>query len=86
MFGRFRQQFWDRKEVDVHDDVTPSDVLQETIPLHSEGYSAIFDEQDQIRNHIILMVNKKRITHADTETVLLCEADEIAVLPPVAGG
>jgi molybdopterin converting factor small subunit len=86
MFGRFKHQIWERKEVDVKEGVTPMEVLRGMIAVHSAGYSAIFDDQDQIRNHIILMINQKRISHANSVSVLLKEADEIAVLPPVAGG
>jgi molybdopterin converting factor small subunit len=86
MFGRFKHQLWERKEVEVKEGVTPVEVLRKMITVHSEGYSAIFDEQDRIRNHIILMINQKRISHANSASVLLKEADELAVLPPVAGG
>ncbi len=86
MFGRFKHQFGDWREVEVSDSATPLDVLKEVVATNPEGYLAIFDDQDRIRNHIILMVNRKRIFPADYISLLLDDTDELALLPPVAGG
>lgn len=86
MFGRFKQQFWDRKEVSVSEGATVMVVLKEVISVVPEGRATLFDEKGQVRNHIILMVNQKRISHADCSSLALHDGDELAVLPPVAGG
>ncbi len=86
MFGRFRHQFGDRREVSLPEATTPMAALKDALAASPDSYTAIFDEKDQIRKHIILMVNQKRIAHADTATIPLHDGDELAVLPPVAGG
>ncbi|OPX73134.1 MAG: ThiS family protein [Methanoregulaceae archaeon PtaB.Bin152] len=86
MFGRFKHQFWETKCLDFPEPVSPLHALKEAISLNLGGYTAFFDEKDRIRNHIVLMVNKKRIQHADAGSILLKDSDELAVLPPVAGG
>lgn len=86
MFGRFKHPFGDWREVDVPEGNTPLDVLKEVVATNPEGYMAIFDDQNRIRNHIILMVNRKRISLADCSAVILHDTDELALLPPVAGG
>lgn len=86
MFGRFKDQFGDRKEVSVTEGITPVAALADVLKASPDGYTAIFDDRDQIRPHIILMVNRKRIAHAECATISLHDGDELAVLPPVAGG
>ncbi|OPX70748.1 MAG: ThiS family protein [Methanoregulaceae archaeon PtaB.Bin108] len=86
MFGRFKQQFWDRKEVSVSEGATVMVALEEVISAFQEGRTTLFDDKGQVRNHIILMVNQKRISHAECGSVVLHDGDELAVLPPVAGG
>lgn len=86
MFGRFRQQFWDRKEVSVTEGASVLVAVREVIGALPDGETTIFDDQGNMRSHIILMVNQKRIAHADCSTIILHEGDELAVLPPVAGG
>ena len=86
MFGRFRQQFWDRKEVSVTEGVSVLVAVKEVIDALPDGGITLFDDKGNVRSHIILMVNQKRIAHADCNTTILHEGDELAVLPPVAGG
>ncbi len=86
MFGRFRHQFWETKDLEFPDTVTPLNVLKAVAGTNPGGQEALFDDRDRIRNHIVLMVNRKRIREADIGSILLQESDELAVLPPVAGG
>jgi len=75
MFGRFKQQFWDRKELSVPDGVSVLAALKDTIGAVPDGAMTFFDENGQVRNHIILMVNQKRISHADCGSVALHDGD-----------
>lgn len=86
MFGRFRQQFWDQKEIPLYEGVSVLGTVKEISGIIPDGATMLFDDKGNIRNHIILMVNQKRIAHADCSTTVLHDGDELAVLPPVAGG
>jgi sulfur-carrier protein len=86
MFGRFKQQFGEFRDVEVPDGTTPLDVVKEVVAKNAEEYRAIFDDQDRIRNHLILLVNRKRISPSDSVSLSLQTTDEVALLPPVAGG
>jgi len=86
MFGRFKQLFGDGKEVQVPDGINPRDALGSVVARESQLYSAIFDDDGKVRNYIVLMVNRKRISPAKFSQFALQEDDELAVLPPVAGG
>lgn len=86
MFGRFKQLFGDGEEVKVPEGTHPLGALGSIVDTQSELHSAIFDDDGNIRNHIVLMVNRKRISPTEFNLVTLQEDDELAVLPPVAGG
>ncbi len=86
MFGKFKQLFGDGKEVEVSAGITPLDALERVVARESPLYSQIFDDGGKIRSYIVLMVNRKRISPAKFSLASLNEGDELAVLPPVAGG
>ena len=62
------------------------DLIREIARRKSEGYAALFDDQGNFREFVIVMRNGKRIETADAGTTVLADGDEIAVFPPVAGG
>jgi molybdopterin synthase sulfur carrier subunit len=51
-----------------------------------ESRDLLYDEQGTIREHIIFMVNRKRVSRSALESIILAEGDEVAIYPPVAGG
>lgn len=86
MFGRFREQFGAQREIEVPEPITPVDALNLVGATNPDAHDALFDEHHGIRRHIILMVNKKRISHDECTSHFLDDADELGILPPVAGG
>ena len=50
------------------------------------GYNAIFDENGNFRDFVIVMQNGRRIDTANAGNIAISDGDEIAVFPPVAGG
>ena len=51
-----------------------------------ESRGLLFDDQGAIRDHVIFMVNRKRVPRSSLDSIILTEADEVAIYPPVAGG
>jgi molybdopterin converting factor small subunit len=86
MFGKFKQSFGDGKEVDVSTGISPLDALKCVVERESPLYSQIFDDEGKVRSYIVLMVNRKRISPAKFSLAALNEGDDLAILPPVAGG
>jgi len=48
--------------------------------------SALFDESGKVREYFILMKNRKDINSFEGLETKLSDGDEVAILPPVAGG
>jgi len=48
--------------------------------------SALFDESGNVREYVILMKNRKDIESIGGLKATLSEGDEVAILPPIAGG
>ena len=48
--------------------------------------SALFDESGKVREYVILMKNRKDIDSFEGLETTLSDGDEVAILPPVAGG
>lgn len=86
MFGRFRQQFGEWQEIEVPGPITPVEALTMVGATSPDAHDTLFDGDSGIRKHIILMVNKARISHDACTTLHLADGDELGVLPPVAGG
>jgi sulfur-carrier protein len=85
-FARFRELLGTDIPVAAKDGTTLVSLLREIAETKKEGYDAIFDEQGNFHEFVIVMQNGKRIEHEDTAEVRVADGDEIAVFPPVAGG
>ena len=85
-FARFRELLG----TDIAAEPGPGTVLARLIRdvarKNTEGYRAIFDDQGEIREFVILMRNGKRVETMDAGKVQVADGDEIAVFPPVSGG
>ena len=84
-FARFRELLGTDIEV-KGTKTTLAGIVKSTAQKNQEGYDAIFDKDGSFREFVILMKNGKRIESADAEWMTVCDGDEIAVFPPVAGG
>jgi len=85
-FARFRELLGTDILVPVREGVTISDLVRSAVSGNEGGYAAIFDENGNFREFVILMRNGKRIERQDTKNTPVQDGDEIAIFPPVAGG
>ena len=85
-FARFGELLGTSLEMEGEEGMSVAALVQRAASGNPEGYHALFDEEGEFRNFVIVMRNRKRIRTGDAGTVRISEGDEIAVFPPVAGG
>jgi sulfur-carrier protein len=85
-FARFRELLGTDIPADPEDGATLLSLVRVLAQKKKEGYDAIFDENGNFHEFVIVMRNGKRVEHEDAGTVGVADGDEIAVFPPVAGG
>ena len=85
-FASFRDILGKELSVELKDGSTVKDLLDDLIATRQRLKSAIFDESGKVREYVILMKNRKNIESLGGLDTELAEGDEIAILPPVAGG
>jgi sulfur-carrier protein len=85
-FANFRDILGKDLNVEIKDCSTIKDLLDDLISSRQRLQSALFDESGQIKEYVILMKNRKNINSLDGLETKLSEGDEVAILPPVAGG
>jgi len=85
-FAGFRDVMGESTSYDLPDKSDLSTLLSLIASRSEESRALLFDNKGQLRGHIILMVNRKRVSRTMIGTLLLSEGDEVALYPPVAGG
>lgn len=85
-FANFREILGRDLSVDVKDSSTIGDLLESLCSSRQQLRPAIFDESGQVREYIIIMKNRKDVSALQGLETALEEGDEVAILPPVAGG
>lgn len=85
-FANFRDILGKDMKVEVKEGTTVKDLLDGLTSSQQRLQSALFDESGQIREYVILMKNRKNINSLSGLDTQLADGDEVAILPPVAGG
>lgn len=85
-FANFKDILGKDLNVDLEEGSTVKALLDNLSASHQMLRSAIFDESGQVREYVILMKNRKNIESLGGLETKLSEGDEVAILPPVAGG
>ncbi len=85
-FARFRELFGGDFALTLPDGSTTGDAMEKIAARAGGGEEALYDEEGKIRPYIIVLINKKRLSGDARATGTLAEGDELALLPPVAGG
>ena len=85
-FARFREVIGELNMIDLPEGSGIPVLLAELASRNDETRELLLDEQGRIREHILLMVNRKRISRSVLPDIVLAQGDEVAIYPPVAGG
>ena len=85
-FANFREILGRDSQVELEDGSTAKELLDSLCLSQQRLKSALFDESGRVREYVILMKNRKDIDSLDGLETTLTDGDEVAILPPVAGG
>jgi molybdopterin synthase sulfur carrier subunit len=85
-FARLREAIGGDLTLEVPRDATMDRLLAAVGDVSGEAREALFEENGELRGHVILMHNGRRVRRADAATLTLADGDEVALFPPVAGG
>ncbi|MCX6672827.1 MAG: MoaD/ThiS family protein [Methanothrix sp.] len=85
-FANFRDILGKNLRVELKDKSTVKELLDGLCVSHQRLKSALFDESGKVREYVILMKNRKDVESIDGLEATLSEGDEVAILPPIAGG
>lgn len=85
-FGAFREILGRERDVEVKEGSTIKDLLNTLTSSNERFRSALLDEAGNVRDYVTLTKNKKSIDFLEGLGTELNESDEVAMLPPIAGG
>ncbi|OPY51809.1 MAG: Small archaeal modifier protein 1 [Methanosaeta sp. PtaU1.Bin060] len=87
-FANFREILGGDLSVDLEKGSTVGDLLESLCSSRQRQQlrSAIFDDAGRVREYVIIMKNRKDVSALRGLETVLEEGDEVAILPPVAGG
>ncbi len=85
-FARYSELFGREHALEVDDGTTIHAALEVLCGGEDEKREALFNEQGSVYGYIILLKNRARVERDDLHTLALQDGDEVAILPPVAGG
>ncbi len=85
-FAWMREIFGAERTLEVPEGAALSTLLQVLGEESGAAHGALFDSGGALNGHVVLMLNRKRVNHADVPALTLAAGDEVALFPPVAGG
>lgn len=85
-FARLKEVFGEERQCSLSEQSTVADVLLILIHETQVPASTIFNDMGHVHAHLIVMLNKKRLTEAAIMEQILSDGDEIILYPPVSGG
>ena len=85
-FAGLREILGKERELEIRETATVAELLSGLASANAAFNEAAFDDSGDLRDYVLLMVNRKRIDPRQDLSIELQEGDELALFPPVAGG
>lgn len=85
-FAQFGELFGHEMTIEISEASTIPDALVLICDGEEEKVRALFAENGSVHDYLILVRNRVRVEREDIATLTLAAGDELALLPPVAGG
>jgi len=85
-FAKFADLFGKYGELDLPEGSTLREAIVALCDQIPERQEAMFDPSGEIRSYVIVVLNGARVGRGALSSAELKEGDELALLPPVAGG
>jgi sulfur-carrier protein len=85
-FAGFREILGKERKLEIKEAATAKELLEKLALASPRFKEAAFDESGELRDYVLLMVNRKRIDPCQDLSRPLQEGDELAIFPPLAGG
>jgi molybdopterin synthase sulfur carrier subunit len=85
-FASFREILGGDLEMELPEGATMESLLLSLSMKNRRFEEEAFAPSGELKDHLLLMINRKRIDLAEGLQVTLCHGDEVAVFPPFAGG
>ena len=85
-FAGFREILGKEREQEIKESATVQELLEVLAQACPRFKEAAFDESGELRDYVLLMINRKRIDPRQDLSRQLQEGDELAIFPPLAGG
>jgi molybdopterin synthase sulfur carrier subunit len=85
-FAGFREILGKEREQEIKESATVQELLEVLAQVNARFKEAAFDESGELRDYVLLMINRKRIDPRQDLLRPLQEGDELAIFPPLAGG
>ncbi|MDM7939636.1 MAG: MoaD/ThiS family protein [Methanothrix sp.] len=85
-FAGFREILGREREVEMQGDASIRELLEMFASCSPRFREAASEPFCALRDHVLLMVNRKRIDAEKDLYRILADGDELAIFPPLAGG
>lgn len=85
-FAQFKELIGNDLPVELAEGTDIMGLFQQRVAGRPEAVAALFESSGRLKEHVILMVNRKRVSHDQAGDIVLHDGDEVAIFPPVAGG
>jgi molybdopterin synthase sulfur carrier subunit len=85
-FASFREILGKERDLSLKESATVKELLEELAQASPRFKEAAFDDSGELRDYVLLMINRKRIDSSRDLSRSMQEGDELAIFPPLAGG